>query len=448
MVSKAEATGIQLRSFEEVIKVGQENSSSPRTVPKPEDIYVFSYTSGTTGDSKGVKLSHKNLMASAKAGARNTDVQPGEPVISYLPFTHSFEQGLFSFSLFRGLKIGFYQGNPLKLVEDCAALKPVVFPSVPRLYNKIYGALNARFNALTGCKAWLLRRGLNAKQANLEATGAVRHGCYDAILFGKAANMLGGRVRQMVTGSAPIDKQVIDFLKICFSCPILEGYGLTETAASTTLMSPDDKVTGHVGGPVITTKLRIKSLPDMEYLVTDKPYPRGEILIKGPAIFHGYYKNPGKTSDAFDHDGWFQTGDVVQVYPNGSIKVIDRSKNIFKLSQGEYIAPEKIENIMGLSPMIAQCLVYGDSFKNSCVSIVVPEEAWAKNWAQENNVQGDFAAICKSAELKKVISADMLRLATANKLSSLEKPKAIHLSSELFSIENDTLTPTFKLKRH
>ena len=103
---------------------------------------------------------------------------------------------------------------------------------------------------------------------------------------------------------------------------------------------------------------------------------------------------------------------------------------------------------MGLSPMIAQCLVYGDSFKNSCVSIVVPEEAWAKNWAQENNVQGDFAAICQSAELKKVISADMLRLATANKLSSLEKPKAIHLSSELFSIENDTLTPTFKLKRH
>ena len=134
-------------------------------------------------------------MAAAKAGAKNTDTQAGEPVISYLPFTHSFEQGMFSLSLYRGLKIGFYQGNPLKLVEDCAALKPVVFPSVPRLYNKIYGALNARFNALTGCKRWLLNRGLAAKQANLEANGAVRHGCYDAILFGKASAMLGGNVR-------------------------------------------------------------------------------------------------------------------------------------------------------------------------------------------------------------------------------------------------------------
>ena len=145
-------------------------------------------------------------MSSVKSGARKTDLVAGEPIISYLPFTHSFEQGLFGFSLFRGLKVGFYQGNPIKLVEDCAALKPVIFPSVPRLYNKIYGALQARFNALTGCKRWLLNKGLAAKTANLNATGAVRHGCYDMLLFGKAAGMLGGNVRQMLTGSAPIDK--------------------------------------------------------------------------------------------------------------------------------------------------------------------------------------------------------------------------------------------------
>ena len=192
LTAKAEARGTTLYKFEDVITVGKSNTSSPRTTPKPSDIYVLSYTSGTTGDSKGVKLSHANLMAAAKAGAKNTDLQAGESVISYLPFTHSFEQGLFSFSLYRGLKIGFYQGNPLKLVEDCAALKPVIFPSVPRLYNKIYGALQARFDALTGCKRWLLNRGLAAKQANLETTGAVRHGCYDTLLFGKAASMLGG----------------------------------------------------------------------------------------------------------------------------------------------------------------------------------------------------------------------------------------------------------------
>lgn len=252
----------------------------------------------------------------------------------------------------------------------------------------------------------------------------------------------------MITGSAPIDKQVLDFLKICFSCPILEGYGLTESSASGCLMTADDMVTGHVGGPVEVCKFRLKNLPEMEYLVTDRPYPRGELLMKGVPLFEGYFKNPGKTSEAFDQDGWFMTGDVVQVFPNGSLKIIDRSKNIFKLSQGEYIAPEKIENIMGLSPMIGQCLIYGDSLKNNVVSIVIPDEPWAKGWARDNGVEGDFAAICENPELKKLIVADMLRLATSNKLSSLEKPKAIHISSELFSVENDTLTPTFKLKRH
>ena len=123
--------------------------------------------------------------------------------------------------------------------------------------------------------------------------------------------MLGGNVRAMLTGSAPIDKQVIDFLKICFSCPIQEGYGLTESSASGAFMRPDDMVTGHVGGPVHVMKMRIKSLPEMEYMVEDKPYPRGELLLKGTPIYHGYYKNPTKTSESFDHDGWFCTGDVV-----------------------------------------------------------------------------------------------------------------------------------------
>ena len=271
-------------------------------------------------------------MAAAKSMGSTVQVGEGEPFISYLPYTHSFEQGNFTFSIMSGCRIGFYQGNPLKLVEDCAMLKPVVFPSVPRLYNKIFGALQARFDSVTGCKRWLLDRGLAAKTQALQTNGAVAHGCYDTLLFSKAAAMLGGRVRLMVTGSAPIDKQVIDFLKICFSCPILEGYGLTESSACGSIMDQDDKVTGHVGGPVRCAKFRLKSLPEMDYTIDDKPYPQGELLIKGTMMFSGYYKNPEKTGEAFDADGWFKTGDVVRVFENGSIKIIDRSKNIFKLS--------------------------------------------------------------------------------------------------------------------
>lgn len=139
----------------------------------------------------------------------------------------------------------------------------------------------------------------------------------------------------------------------------------------------------------------------------------------------------------------------MQVYPNGSVKIIDRSKNIFKLSQGEYIAPEKIENIINLSLFIAQSLIYGDSLKNSVVAVVIPEEQWATEWAAENNCEGqDFATLCQNPALKQAIATEVNRLCVENKCSSLEKPKDIHIASDLFSVENDTLTPTFKLKRH
>lgn len=138
---------------------------------------------------------------------------------------------------------------------------------------------------MTGFKRWLLDRGLAAKRQNLEETGAVTHMCYDFLLFGKAKALLGGQVRHMLTGSAPIDKAVLDFLKICFCCPMQEGYGLTETSASGCLMSAEDTVTAHVGGPIEIGKLRLMSLPEMNYLVTDQPYPRGELLMKGLYMF-------------------------------------------------------------------------------------------------------------------------------------------------------------------
>lgn len=136
----------------------------------------------------------------------------------------------------------------------------------------------------------------------------------------------------MVTGSAPIDKAVLEFLKIAFCCPILEGYGLTESAAGSCITDPADPLSGHVGGPTEFVKFRLKDLPEMDYRIADKPYPRGEVCMKGPSMFCGYYKRPDKTAECHDEEGWFLTGDVALVYPNGSIRIIDRSKNIFKLS--------------------------------------------------------------------------------------------------------------------
>ena len=323
-----------------------------------------------------------------------------------------------------------------------------MFPSVPRLYNRIYAKLKAGLDAATGCKKWLAGKAVAAKTANYERDGRVTHGCWDGIVFKKMKKLLGGRVRVMVTGSAPIDKAVIDFLKISFCCPIVEGYGLTESSGGACISDVADPLTGHVGGPLESVKFRLMDLPEMSYLSSDKPYPRGEVQMYGPLIFKGYYKRPDKTAEAFTDDGWFRTGDVAMLYPNGSLKIIDRSKNIFKLSQGEYIAPEKIEGILSLSQFIAQTFVYGDSLKNNVVAIVIPEEEVVMKWAQSKNINSSFEELCKNADLKAEISQDMLRIAKEKKLSSLEKPKEFVLHHELFSIENNMLTSTFKMKRN
>jgi len=159
---------------------------------------------------------------------------------------------------------------------------------------------------------------------------------------------------------------------------------MSETSGATTVTLTDDPISGTVGGPCISCKIRLKDLPEMDYRIDDKPYPRGEIQMKGPMITKGYFMRPDKTAEAISEDGWLSSGDVGVVFPNGSIKILDRSKNIFKLSQGEYVAPEKLENIYIQASLIAQIMIYGDSLKNYTVAIVVVEESTASEWAAAN----------------------------------------------------------------
>ena len=255
-------------------------------------------------------------------------------IIDYLPAPHVFDQFMFVSCIMAGGSQGYFQGNPLKLTEDCAVLQPTIFPSVPRLYNKIYAKINAGLNAATGCKKWLIDRGLASKQYYLteRAQASYHHGCYDSLIFSKIAKILGGRVKLMVTASAPISKEVLEFLKLAFSCPILEAYGLSETCGPVTLTRSEDPNSGTIGGPMLHCAIRLKDLPDMDYRITDKPYPRGEICTRGPCITSGYFMRPDKTAEMFDSEGYCLTGDVGTVFPHGTIRILDRSKNIFKLS--------------------------------------------------------------------------------------------------------------------
>mmetsp|Transcript_4415 Transcript_4415/g.7500 ORF Transcript_4415/g.7500 Transcript_4415/m.7500 type:complete len:405 (-) Transcript_4415:377-1591(-) len=382
LAAKAE---LNLYTFEEVIFKGREaKKQSDMSVDEPDidDCIIFSYTSGTTGNPKGVKLTHR--MAVTTGYACNIRFSNGaaqfsenDCYISYLPLAHSFEQCIFAISCIYGMKVGFFSGNVLKLTEDMQVLKPTFFPTVPRLLNRIYGKINDGMKAATGIKAWLIKKAVAAKLDNLK-TSVYTHGIYDAIIFNKMKFLVGGNLRCIITGSAPIAGDVLDFLKICFCCRIAEGYGLTETCGGAVVTYGQDSQTGIVGGPVLNAKIKLRDLPEMGYLTTQDP-PRGEICFKGPGVMKGYFLNPEKTAEAFI-DGWFLSGDVGVIQKNGGLKVIDRAKNIFKLSQGEYIAPEKLENIYVKSGFILQNWMYGDSLKDFIVGILVIDPEAAKKY--------------------------------------------------------------------
>eukprot|EP01099_Mayorella_cantabrigiensis_P004369 TRINITY_DN327_c0_g1_i1.p1 TRINITY_DN327_c0_g1~~TRINITY_DN327_c0_g1_i1.p1 ORF type:complete len:269 (-),score=64.74 TRINITY_DN327_c0_g1_i1:146-856(-) len=205
---------------------------------------------------------------------------------------------------------------------------------------------------------------------------------------------------------------------------------------------------GDVGIPLPCAEIKLVDVADMGYTAKDKEGPRGEVCCRGPLCCDGYYKNDEKTKELFDEYGWLHTGDIGLILPNGSLRIIDRKKNLFKLAQGEYVAPEKIENILTRIPQIAQVFIHGDSLKSTLVSIMVPDFEVLAPWAQENGIQDvSHEALCQNPEVKKVIAQQIKEISSASKLHGFEIPRAFRLVPEPFSVENDLLTPTFKLKR-
>ena len=457
----AAKVGITLRSFTELLDNGRA-TPVPAEPPSPDAVATFCYTSGTTGNPKGAMLTHTNIVADTSAAVRagvviNTD----DRHLSYLPLAHMFERLVQAAIWQNGGAVGFYQGSPLKLTQDLAALRPTLFPSVPRLFNKIYDKIMAGVAAKGGVGAKLFNKGMASKKYYLDR-GDLTHKFYDKLVFSKVSKKLGlDRCRLMLTGSAPISAHVMDFLRIVFSCHVLEGYGQTESAAAATVTPMGDQATaGHVGIPLSCNEVRLVAVPDMGYLVTDTQHGtgaaaiacrgRGEICFRGPNVFKGYYKNPAKTAEAIDDDGWLHSGDIGIWLPQGYLKIVDRKKNIFKLSQGEYVAAEKIENVYLTSQFVAQAFVYGDSMQSCLVAIFVPDVDFVNTWKAS---QAAFASLgmsdlCSNDEFKKVVAEDLAKQAKAAKLHGFEKAKAIHLEPELWSVENEMLTPTFKLKRN
>jgi long-chain acyl-CoA synthetase len=336
-------------------------------------------------------------------------------------------------------------------------LKPTVFCSVPRVYNKvieinshtlkIYDGVMAKINEAGGMTKYLFDTAYEAKKQYLkDYPQPCTHWMWDYLVFGKIREKLGGRVKTMVTGSAPISAEVMDFLRICFSASVFEGYGQTETAGIGTVTGLGETVAGHVGPPILCNEICLEDVPEMNYYHTDDP-PRGEILIRNKYPFKGYFKEPEKTKETVTEDGWVYTGDIGMWLPNGTLKIIDRRKNIFKLSQGEYIAPEKVENIGIQSSFIQSMWVTGNSLENYVVSIVVPAHDQLLKYAKENGKKEDLKELCKDPDINKMILNDIAKIGKDKGLNKLEIPKKIYLEPEMWTVESGLLTPTMKTKR-
>ncbi len=434
-------------TLDELIKEGRDKPAK-NSAPKPDDLATICYTSGTTGTPKGAMLTHRNLISCAAATAfRGIVITKDDVHISYLPLAHMFERILQVAMFGAGSSIAFFRGDVKLLLDDVLEARPTVFPSVPRLFNRIYDKINHTVKDAGGIKAKLFEHALAVKTKNLETLGALTHPLYDTLVFKKVRARLGGRVRLMITGSAPILPEVLRFLRVAFSCQVLEGYGQTENSAAATVTAVNDFTPGSVGSPIPSVELKLVDVPDMNYFATDKPLPRGEICLRGPCVFKGYYKRDDLTKEALDADGWLHSGDIGSLRPNGTFCIIDRKKNLLKLAQGEYIAVEHVEQEIQQADLVQQAFVHGDSTETCIIAIVVPDPERLLPWAKVNGIEGGIEQICRDPRTNKQLLKNIVETSKAAKLNSLETVKAIHVEHDPWTPENDFTTPTFKIKR-
>ncbi|KAB2579649.1 putative amp-binding enzyme protein [Lasiodiplodia theobromae] len=448
--------GVRIFYLRDVEALGEQN---PRAYnpPTPDDIITINYTSGTTGNPKGVVLTHRNAMGATSSSMTITNQTGNDVMCSFLPLAHIFERVGEHAALWGGCAIGYFHGNIQELVDDLKLLRPTVFSGVPRLYNRFGGAVKAATVQAPGVRGALSRHVVSTKLAALQGPNpTTQHFFYDRIWSKKAAAALGlDRTKTMVTGSAPIDPSLQDFLRVVCANDFVQGYGLTETYAASVAQLSGDHSSGNCGAATPSTEFCLESVPDMEYLVTDTPRPRGEILLRGPTRFREYFRNPEETAKTIDEDGWFHTGDIGEIDELGRLKIIDRRKNVLKLAQGEYISPERIENVyLASCNWLATAYVHGDSHQACLVGLfgIQPDQfaTFAGKVLGKSIGQTDVAALKEAAENPKVRAAALKELDKAGKkakFNSYEKVKAIRLLIDPFTIENELLTPTLKLKR-
>ncbi|OMJ27855.1 Long chain acyl-CoA synthetase 7, peroxisomal [Smittium culicis] len=413
--SWAKTKNVALHDIHEVEKIG---SGCPiaHHPPGPEDTYTMLYTSGTTGNPKGAVNTHANYSAAAIAVMSGRgEYKKTISAVSFMPLAHTSGRNAENSITYKQGFIGYYSGDITRILEDNQKLQPTLFTGVPRLYNRFYDLIASKTINTDGLVGSASRYAASVKINNLLKNNEYDHFLFDRMFFNKTKAMISKNLEYAITGSAPIEAHVLNFLRISLKAKMMDFYGMTETSSVALGQNDTDLTVSNSGIPSDGMEFKLRDVPDMDYLVTNSPHPRGEVLIRGPTVFKGYFKDVEKTNETLIGDGWIATGDIGRINSDGTISIIDRKKALFKLSQGEYVAPEKVENTITKNPLIMQALVYGISTKDHVVSVVVPDELSFVPWATSlllSNSQNDSSSSLTPAQIKNL----SLKQLTKNKI--------------------------------
>ncbi len=403
----------------------------------PEDICTFIYTSGTTGPPKGCIISHGNYRAMLDMVNGVSVIEDEDVAYLYLPLAHSFALLIQLGTFDLGTTLAYWERDPLKILPNLAELKPTYFPSVPRIFEKIYTAATSAIEKEGGLKKkvfdWAIKVGAQMREA--ERSGRRpgfllqrRYAIADKQVLSKIRGLFGGRIRLAVSGAAPINPEILRFFDAA-GVLVLEGWGMTETSTAATISTPEDFKVGAIGKP----------FPGCEVKIADD----GEILVKGPNVFQGYHKNPEATAETIV-DGWLHTGDIGEIEPDGFIKITGRKKDIIITAGGKNITPANLEAEIKQQPLVSQCVVVGDR-RPYLVALVTLDPEEAVKYAQEHNLPEDPAELAANPDVRAAIEAHVEKI--NENFARVEQVKKIAILPHDLSQESGELTPTLKVKR-
>ncbi|RLV91175.1 Long-chain-fatty-acid--CoA ligase 2 [Spathaspora sp. JA1] len=461
LIKYAEKNNIKLFSFDQVERTG---AIFPRSEyePNPDTVFTISFTSGTTGSNpKGVLLPQKSALCAILAYSLQVPHHKDSKEFCFLPLAHIFERCMLSSVFFFGGSTGFPRlgGTPLTLFEDLKLWKPTFMANVPRIFTKLEAGIKA---TTTDSSSPLTRSLYNSiietKITRMQSKDGHKgeHYFYDKLFIQKLRSLIGfDNIEFVFTGSAPISPDSIEFLKASLGMGMTQGYGLTESFGGVSMSQPYEAKVGTCGAISPSAECRLREIPEMGYMKSDKGGARGELQLRGPQIFTKYYKNPEETQKALSEDGWFSTGDVAQITEDGKLKIIDRVKNFFKLSQGEYVTPEKVENVyLSGNSILTQCYAHGDPIQSFLVGIVGVDPVNIVEYLKKQcSVQLEdlstpekILATCNKSEIKTRILLN-LNSNLNGRLNGYERLHNIYIEFEPLRLDRQVVTPTQKLRR-